>query len=410
MDHTTAWTTVAHRQAGAAAVHGAYEHEVKAIEALVEALRISMHSELKEQEGGETVERPEQLVLEGVSKIIDGDPQSDGFISGLDNIVQFLGEENQYPYLLGMSGRGFRVLGAPSPEPHEGESSTARPEEVHDLPSVRAAVEATGYDFEILGNREGPWSFESDAFTSSVDNAGIREAVLKSIGGGRRPVLALMQLNSSTHWWWGILTGYRNGGDEVLGCPGEDGTFSAGEWEKRVVVLIRLVGEKDADHGNKKKDLYRKALKLALQSMASGSATYDSFLNWLAEDVSDVSDEILAERLGGFSGLFIGELASNRWYASLFLRSINTVWSDSALLHAAGNFARIHELAWECWKIAGGYWREAETEVPRFRNRENRREMAAIVKEIKDLEEDTAEQIRIALEKWDKTHAYYMSP
>jgi len=360
--------------------------------------------------GGETMERPEQMVLEGVRKITDNAPQSDGFVFGLDNIVQFLGEEGQYAYFLGMSGRGFRVLGAPSPEPHEVDSSTVPPEEIYDLPSVRAAVEATGYDFQILGNREGPLPHGADGFTSLVDNAGIREAVLKSIGEGKRPVLGLLQPEEGTYWSWGILTGYRNGGEEVLGWPGEDDTFSAGEWEKKVAVLISLVGEKDPDYDDKKKDLYEKALNLALQFMASGPATYDAFLNSLAEDVSDVSDEILAERLGDLSFPFIGELASNRWYASLFLRSIHTIWSDGELLHAAGNFARIHELAWECWTTAGGYWRKPETEVPRFRNQENRRKMAAIVKEIRDLDDDTAEKIRSALEKWDRTHAYYMSP
>ena len=40
VDHTTAWTTVQYRQAGAAAVHNAYMHEKKAIDALSKAINI----------------------------------------------------------------------------------------------------------------------------------------------------------------------------------------------------------------------------------------------------------------------------------------------------------------------------------------------------------------------------------
>ena len=382
--------------------------------------------------GGKAMERPKEMILEGVKKLrYHGDPKVDRFVFALDNVMQYLGEEDGYTFLLGASGRAFKAVWHDHsyfPERHKGADQKARPMEFHDFPSVRAAVEATGYGFEMLCNRDGPSPYESDAFTSSVANTGIRQAMLESIGVDKRPVLALMHLNTRTDWR--ILTGYTDDGDQVLGWPGShakrpeaepfelkhDGTFSSGEWERRVVVLIRLVGEKDPGYGKKKRDLYKRALELALQcskpkiqgTTASGPAAYDSCLEALGEDDRDVSDDAIRERLGYFGMVFIGDMAANRHAASEFFTTMRKGRNASALLHAAGNCAKIHELAWECWQVAGGFWRKPETEIPRFRDKESRKQIMDIVREMKALEEDTAKQIGIALEGWDKTHRDYM--
>ena len=378
------------------------------------------------------MERPKEMVLEGVKKLrYHGVPKVDRFVFALDNVMQYLGEEERYTFLLGASGRAFKaVWHAHSyfPERDQGADQMARPVEFHDFPSVRAAVQATGYGFEMLCNSDGPSPYESDAFTSSVGQAGIRQAVLESIGVDKRPVLALMHLNTRIDWR--ILTGYTDDGDQVLGWPGshakrpeadsfelkQDGTFSSGEWEREVVVLIRLVGGKDPGYDEKMKDLYKRALELALQcsgpkiqgATASGPAAYDSCLEALGEDDRDVSDGAIGKRLGYFSMVFIGDMAANRHAASEFFTTMRKGWNASALLHAAGNCAKIHELAWECWQVAGGFWRKPETEIPRFRNKESRKRIMHIVGEMKALEEDTAKQIGIALEGWDKTHGDYM--
>jgi hypothetical protein len=376
--------------------------------------------------------RPTDTELNDVKPIIyHGDPQVDRFVYGLDNIMQHLGERNQYPYFLGMSGNAFKVAWSDSayhPERFSDSTPAPEPAGLHDVGSVEAALKATGYGFEILGNRACVTPHAADGLGAQAGNAEVRETTLASIADDRRPVLVLMHLNGRLDWR--ILTGYAEGGNEIVGWPGfgkeqtataefvfrPDGTFSAADWERKVAALIRLVGDKDTGFLEKQKALYRDALERALThtrphsegGTARGLAAYDACLEALEEADGDVSDDIVAQRLGYFALAFLGDLVSNRHYASLFFATMMKGWNSSALYYAAGNCAKIHELVWDCWNLAGGFWRNGDTEIPRFRNRENRKRIAAIVREIRNLDENTAEQIGLALDGWDKGHGYYM--
>jgi hypothetical protein len=79
------------------------------------------------------------------------------------------------------------------------------------------------------------------------------------------------------------------------------------------------------------------------------------------------------------------------------------------VLHASTDYARIHELMWESWRVAGGYWRDADAELAKFRDAGARRDIAAIAREAGRLDGEAAIHLRSALAAWDKSHSYYMA-
>ena len=78
------------------------------------------------------------------------------------------------------------------------------------------------------------------------------------------------------------------------------------------------------------------------------------------------------------------------------------------MLHASANYAQIHELMWECWKVAGGYWRDSDAELKKFKDAGTRREIAAIVRKAGELDRSAVSYMESALASWDKSHSYYM--
>ena len=143
--------------------------------------------------------------------------------------------------------------------------------------------------------------------------------------------------------------------------------------------------------------------------MASGQAAYDAWLAAIEADDGDASDKEMVNRLVFHAMVLAGDLASNRHHACTFLNAMEEKgWNAYALHYAAGNCAAIHNLVWDCWKIAGGFWVPPDAGVPRFRDRENRRQIAEIIREMKRLDGDTVKQMQVALDGWDTTPRDFM--
>lgn len=377
--------------------------------------------------------RTDQVELDGVRPVrYDGDAQVDRFVYALDNVLEYLGEGRQYARLMGMSGRAFRLIWydrAYYRDRNDDGDESQTPMEFGDLASVRTAMVVTGYGFQILGNGEREELSSPPVLDTSVTPAELREAAVSSLGDRSRPVLALMELESKLGWR--ILTGYEQNGKKVIGWCGQedresstegiafrpDSGFTATDWEQSTAVLIALTGGKDAAFGDRERDMCKEALERVIAcwepgregTMASGQAAYDAWLAAIEADDGDASDKEMVNRLVFHAMVLAGDLASNRHHACTFLNAMEEKgWNAYALHYAAGNCAAIHNLVWDCWKIAGGFWVPPDAGVPRFRDRENRRQIAEIIREMKRLDGDTVKQMQVALDGWDTTPRDFM--
>ena len=61
-------------------------------------------------------------------------------------------------------------------------------------------------------------------------------------------------------------------------------------------------------------------------------------------------------------------------------------FASPELYSAASKYSLVHRLMWECWNLAGGYWRDIDGEVPKFRDASVRKEIADIIGRVKELD------------------------
>ena len=236
---------------------------------------------------------------------------------------------------------------------------------------------------------------------------------------------------SSKRWApeWSLITGYDDGGDTIIGwsCFQDDerkkeelqfepeGYFRKRDWEKDTMVVVRISGEKAESPD--RESLERQVLEYGTclsQGLVHGNESwgFEAYKRWACavedEGTGDLSEDILKGRLQ-YHTHFIGHLAAQKWYTSVYLKDMKKRgWNVSDTLCASANYAKIHELMWNCWQVAGGYWRDPMTEVGKFRDTEVRREIAEIIREAGRLDKVAVGHMASALSAWDKTHAYYM--
>ena len=374
----------------------------------------------------------QRQVISGVGKLEFG-PPSDIFSQALAIVLSHLGESIGYQEILCTSGRAFKICWSdemffwdrfaeqPDPDPEYYLRT--------DYESVHAAVRAAGYQGEIIANSACERIEQSASIQRREDGRGIRELVLDSIDAGR-PVVALMSV-AHERWApeWSIVTGYDEGGDVVTGWScfqteerekeelefEPEGCFRKRDWERDTPVIVRLSGEKaDVD----RKALGRDALEFGVTlspglSEGHESRGFETYERWACavedRDIETLDEEALLGRLH-YHIHFIGHLAAQKWYTCAYLKDMEKKgWNVSDVLHAAARYAKIHELMWDCWKLAGGYWRDAQAEVGKFRVPETRREIAAIIREAETLDRAAFTHLGSALGAWDKSHSFYIN-
>lgn len=374
---------------------------------------------------------PRRCVLADVPKLGFG-PQSDIFCSALRIALEHMGDaEAKYHNLLGWSGRGYRICWSDRMFFWDRHMDKADPDPEQylrtDYETAAAAAAAAGYEGQILLNA-ACCRPEAASCGEQGDAGAMRELVTDSIREGR-PVVVAMSL-SAEHWApeWSLITGYDEGGATVVGWSchqGEDpwkaeidfepdGAFRLGNWEANAVAAVRLCGSRqDVDRAA----LEKRALELGTTLARGredgldtwGVSSYEAWARALeAEDLADLEDPVLKGRMQ-YHIHYVGHLAAQRWYTSVFLKEMEaTPWSASDVLRAAACYADIHEFMWECWKVAGGYWRDEDDELPRFREPAARAEIAGIVRAAGRQDGRALEHMEVALEAWDKTHGYYI--
>ena len=372
------------------------------------------------------------MVISHVGKLEFG-PPSDIFSQALAIVLSHLGESIEYQEILCTSGRAFKICWSdemffwdrfaeqPDPDP-EGYLRS-------DYDSVDSAIQTAGYQSEIIANITCEHPEQNASVSRRADGQGIRDLVIDSIGAGR-PVVALM--SAAHERWapeWTIITGYDEGGEIVTGWScfqneerekeelefEPEGYFRKRDWERDTPVVVRLSGAKaEVD----RKALGRDALQFGID-LSPGSAEghesrgFETYARWACAvedgDIENLDEEILLGRLH-YHIHFIGHLAAQKWYTCAYLKDMEKKgWNVSDVLHAAARYAKIHELMWDCWKLAGGYWRDAQAEVGKFRGPETRREIAAIIRAAGKLDRAAVTHLESALGAWDKSHSFYIN-
>ena len=372
----------------------------------------------------------QRCMLADVPKLTFG-PQSDTFCSALQIVLQYMGDpELAYHHLLGWSGRGFKLCWSDRRffwDRHM-DQADADPEWYLriDYQTAAAAVVAAGYAGQVVTNTA--CLHPSSVSGGARGDAGVmRDLVIASINQGR-PVLAALSL-SAEHWApeWSLITGFDDNGTTVLGwsCLQDedpwqteigwepDGTFRLGDWETKTVAALRLCGTpQDIDDGARAEHALRLGADFA-RGREDGLETWgvSSYVAWAraleADDLTNIEDDVLTGRMQ-YHIRYVGHLAAQRWYSSTFLRQLQApVFCVSDVLHTAACYARIHELMWDCWQVAGGYWRDEVEEVPKFRDPVVRSRIAGIIRAAGELEARTLAHQASALASWDKMHGHY---
>jgi hypothetical protein len=229
----------------------------------------------------------------------------------------------------------------------------------------------------------------------------------------------------------GIITGYDEGGDLIIGWsffqnfePGIEkepsGYYRKRDWVKDVHSLL-VIGEKTQRPSLK--ETYRAALQFGIQIARNpmvrpepdapewyqhrhnGLAAYSAWAEHLQHDEDFLTqDQALLQQRHQVHNDAVGTVAEARWYCSQFLIGMTTGGDDLVhrdaiedLYHAAALYAGEHGLMWELWDLAGGIgnpeaWKQ-------FADPAVRRKMVPIILDAQHKDAEAIEHIEQVLSK-----------
>jgi hypothetical protein len=363
----------------------------------------------------------DRVVLEGVPRVCfephEGKVECTPFPSSLKAVLEYMGEDYLYEYLMGVSGAAFRMVWKPD-EWDPGNVDIILMAENPVEPFTRA-FEAVGYSYELFGNaaknhEKDEWFDWMKLVGEYKDPEFLKTRTVESINAGK-PVIGFGVVGPPEAC---VIAGYDKEGDVLLGWnffqdmpefakgaeKEESGYFRKPDWAKDTGAMIFLGEKKDRPEI---KDIYHKALKWALDVIRTpqikdhytGLAAYETWAEFMQRD-DDFPDDmkVLADRNMCFNdGMTM--LAEGRWYASLFLSlaARHLPMKASHLLAAASCFAKEHEIAWDIWGLMGGYGWEEE-KIRKLASPQVRRNMAELILAARDSDAEAAEHIEKALD------------
>ena len=258
--------------------------------------------------------------------------------------------------------------------------------------TIKHAYDWAGYEFEIIEkSKEG-------------NNRGyIKEKIIKSIDKGI-PVLAFGIIGPPECL---IINGYDDNGDVVIGwshfqewekCDKElNGMFRKADWYEELWKIV-ITGNKIG-----RTVTFKDVLSLGLSVMektesegyVAGIAAYDEWIKYVLNvDLDNVDDETLKVRHELHHNL-VGNLAEARCFGGDFLFRLSQEMEDENVKGAANCFKDIHDLCWKAWGVLGEYGQKDAWKG--FRNNENRKKIAAVLEEIKSLDQKAIAYLRLAV-------------
>jgi hypothetical protein len=261
---------------------------------------------------------------------------------------------------------------------------------------------------------------------------GVRQYVADHLASRHCPVIALLHLPGVDEVDMTLLTGYESGGEVVLGralqrwpCTdnsGEFGYFRLPDWEREVLALIGLGGERETVW---EKHPCFLALGNGLKCARShsegtkhyGLACYEAWERALLDDecIEGVDDETVSRRLV-YHSMVAGSIACQKCFIAMPDCESPSMGVIRGLVRRAGNGTdMIHGLMWDVWQAVGGYWRgakdgdavhrirwEGAEELVRFRDRSVRERAVEAIRRARRTDEESLRDLATAQDDWER--------
>jgi len=354
---------------------------------------------------------PRRVVLEGVPKVAYHTDRwrVTPFCNALDACLQFLGEQEQYDYLMCTSGAAFRMTWAP--QAWDGGNSDILGMAVETLEPMRRAFRAAGYGMMPVAKAD-PNGWPENILRDDTrrlggrltDEAGFRAAIVESINAGQ-PVIAFGIIGPPEAC---VITGYDEDGKVLIGWnvfqddehaqTEPSGYFRVREWYGRTRALL-LIGDKVRKPDPKELD--RETLKWALRVLRTprvrnkeaGPAAFDAWAADMLNDeyfpagVLDVlrarlmchwdSMTVTATRGGGVATAYLQTVAAREPTMAEHLRAAADCLDREDVVHG----------------VAPG----EEAQIARLADHEVRRQVADSILRARDMHVEAADHIEKAL-------------
>ncbi len=359
-------------------------------------------------------------VLEGVSRIHWMDTTCLCFVGSVLASMQYLGEQVEKDFLMGVSGGAFKMYWIPPWSPANCDLLDIGEE------PVRRTFAALGYDYTYLGNylRNNP------AYTKEF----LQSRIVTSIDAGR-PVIAMGIVGPPEAC---IIAGYDKGGDVLYGrsyFQGDSGHgdaaytieasgyFRTDDWYPHCAGLI-LIGDKRKQPSPRQ--VLRDALDWAVglarvperpcflgpdpnqgenhpasqpQRLYSGLAAYDQMAEGLERDADFPADnvELLRFRLYAIANDGICLMECKRGAAARFCESQAALGLPGAeALRKAAELYRQEAQVWQRARKMVPWSGSPPEEIRKIADPKLRRTLAALVREAKGREEEAVAELEAA--------------
>lgn len=368
----------------------------------------------EDMEGSRIEKSKGSCVLYGVRKVEYTFEECTPFPAALRSCLNYLGQEIRYPYLMAATGAAFRLRW----HPESWDCGNVDIMNIYEDPEeafVRG-FRAAGRSYEFL--RRGKDSVKGDfiAFIKREIDAG-------------RPVLALGIIGPPEAC---IVTGYRDGGDVLLGwnffqdrpefkgdsAIDESGYFvTSSWWENPETKMLMAVGEEQNALCDAKSMLENALSVLTAEKVPDGrglchlggQAAYRACAERFADDAEfgdGRSDAEIGERLMCYMDALtmIGE---GRAYAAVYFRDLASeldAGGKPALAElarrAAGSFDGEFSLAKELFPLVDMRW-EFKKQCSALKKSGTRAKIAENLKKAAERDAEAAEAIRSMLRTWE---------
>jgi RNA polymerase sigma factor (sigma-70 family) len=385
-------------------------------ERMVDLVEESLKQQAPDKEFASRVRR----VLEGVARIHWTETSCLCFVGSVLASMRYLGDELEKDYVMGVSGGAFKMFWIPPWSPANCDLLDIGEE------PVRRTFAALGYDYTYLGN----YRRDNPAYTKEF----LQSRIVASIDAGR-PVIAMGIVGPPEAC---VIAGYDKGGDVLYGRsyfqgdPGHgdaeytveaSGYFRTDDWYPHCAGLI-LIGEKRATPSPRQ--VLRGALEWAIdlarvseratrlgkdpnesenhpsvypEKLYSGLAAYDQMAAGLERDEDFPVDntDLLKFRLYAIAndGIFLMEC--KRGAAARFCESQAALGlpGAEALRKAAERYRREAQI-WQRARKMVPWSGSPPGHVRKIADAKLRREVAALVREAKGVEEQAVARVEEA--------------
>ena len=339
----------------------------------------------------------EQAILLGVPKVEFSGDGITPFARCLKACANYLGMDTGYDYVMAASGAAFRLTW----DTTKWEGGNVDVSFTFDDPSkiYRLGIESLGCEQNLLNRTEETKKSDFVSFIKTKIDAGYPCIALGIIG----PPEAC------------IITGYRNGGNILLGWNffQDNPEFAAGVtfdesgyfitdkwWENPCTMAVMSLGEVTKEKFTPKMVL-QNAIEVMtgrdVQNVAKGLSAYDAWAEAVLNDANFPQNAILAilaERLM-VHGDAMDCLADGRYNASKYMQNLISSYPvhKEMLEEAANLFIQVCGIFGKMNNILGG-WQRGENEMRMFAKPQVREQIAKIIYEAKNADAKALEIIK----------------